>query len=111
VRIDLRPHGRGCDKRWEIPLRSAAVPRLSLADGLIYTVERTGALQPSSTTPGDDYGLAVIDAATGAVRARQTIGVGLPADTLQTAGTIGPGNVLYQGTISGLFRIARRPGA
>jgi hypothetical protein len=27
------------------------------------------------------------------------------------AGTIGPGNVLYQGTISGLFRIARRPGA
>jgi hypothetical protein len=111
VRIDLRPDGRGCDKRWEIPLRSAAVPRLSLADGLIYTVERTGALQPSSTTPADDYGLAVIDAATGAVRARQTIGVGLPADTLQTAGTIAPGNVLYQGTISGLFRIARRPGA
>ncbi|MCW2991327.1 MAG: hypothetical protein JWM73_1921 [Solirubrobacterales bacterium] len=107
TRVDLRPGGRGCDVRWDTGVRSAAVPRLSVADGLIYTVQRTNRLAPGGTaSPLDDYALLAIDAETGRVRSTQPLGAGLPADTLQLAGTIVPGGVIYQGTISGIFRIA-----
>ncbi|MDX6665385.1 MAG: hypothetical protein QOG68_1591 [Solirubrobacteraceae bacterium] len=106
TRVDLAPGGRGCAVRWDTTVRSAAVPRLSLADGLIYTVQRTNRLQPGTSSALDDYSLLAIDAATGAVRSSRLLAAGLPVDTLQLAGTIVPGGVLYQGTISGLFRIA-----
>jgi hypothetical protein len=106
TRVDLRPSGHGCDVRWDTAVRSAAVPRLSLPDGLLYTVQRTDPLSPDGTSPLDDYELATIDAATGQVRSTRLLVAGLPADTLQTAGTIAPGHVLYQGTISGIFRVA-----
>jgi hypothetical protein len=106
TRVDLRPSGRGCDDvRWDAAIRSAAVPRLSLPDGLLYTVQRTDPLSPDGTSPLDDYELATIDASTGQVRSTRLLAAGLPADTLQTAGTIVPGRVLYQGTISGIFRV------
>ena len=52
----------GCQIKWKVAVRSAAVPRLSLADGLIYTVERVGA---ATTGPLDSYALVTVDAATG----------------------------------------------
>lgn len=105
TRVDLRKGG--CDVRWDTAVRSAAVPRLSVPDGLIYTVQRTNRLQPGGAAgPLDDYALLAIDAATGAVRSQHLLGLGTLSDTLQLAGTIVPGGVLYQGTISGIYRIA-----
>jgi hypothetical protein len=109
TRVDLRPGGRGCDVRWDTTVRSAAVPRLSVPDALIYTVQRTNRLQPGTASVLDDYALLAIDAQTGAVRSTRLLAAGLPADTLQLAGTIVPGHVLYQGTISGVFRVAACP--
>jgi hypothetical protein len=105
TRVDL--HTGGCAVRWDTAVRSAAVPRLSVADGLIYTVQRTNRLAPGGEAGQlDDYALTAIDAATGTVKASTPLGLGLPFDTLQLAGTIVPGKVLYQGTISGILRIA-----
>ncbi|MFL5845376.1 MAG: hypothetical protein ACJ762_11830 [Solirubrobacteraceae bacterium] len=104
TRVDLRKGG--CDVRWDTAVRSAAVPRLSVPDGLIYTVQRTNRLQPGGVASAlDDYALLAIDAETGAVRSQQLLGLGTLSDTLQLAGTIVPGGVLYQGTISGIYRI------
>jgi hypothetical protein len=106
TRVDLT--ASGCTVRWDTTVRSAAVPRLSVADGLIYTVQRTNRVQPGESSALDDYALLALDAATGGVRASHLLGLGLPTDTLQLAGTIVPSGVIYQGTISGIFRIAPR---
>ncbi len=79
-----------------------------LADGLIYTTERVSPSGPDATGPLDSYSLAAIDARTGRVLSRQSIGATSAVDTLQMAPTIAPGGVVYQGTISGLFRLAPR---
>jgi hypothetical protein len=102
TRVDVRPGGDGCDVRWTVPVRSATVPRLSLADRLLYTVLRT---------PGDPEGFAfaAVDPATGAVLATQPLGAGFAFDTLQQVGTITPDGVLYQGTVTGLVRVSRAP--
>ena len=86
----------GCAVKWRNDVRSASVPRLSLADGNLYTVTRRD----------ETYHYAVLDPDTGALRAERPIGVSLPFDTLQMVGTIAPGGVLYQGTTTGLFRIS-----
>lgn len=105
TRVDLRTGG--CDVRWDVAVRSAAVPRLSVPDGLIYTVQRTNRLDPDGPASNlDDYALLAIDAGTGEVRSQRFLGLSTAHDTLQLAGTIVPGGVLYQGTISGIFRIA-----
>ena len=106
TRVDIRKGGRGCRTRWTTAVRSAAVPRLSLGDGLVYTTERSSPSDPTATTPGDRYSLLAIDAQTGAIRSRTPLLSGEQADTLQMAPTITAGGVVYQGTISGIFRIA-----
>jgi hypothetical protein len=106
TRVDVRSGGRGCSTRWRAMIRSAAVPRLSLGDGALYTVERTSPSDPTATTPLDSYALAEIDPATGRVESRQPIGATAAQDTLQMAPTIAPGGVLYQGTISGIVRVS-----
>jgi hypothetical protein len=93
---------------WTNTARSAAVPRLSVPDGKIYTVTRHGLLGSEDTAPTDTYTYAVIDAATGATESEQFIGATTVQDTLQTVGTIAPGRIQYQGTVSGLFRIVPR---
>lgn len=87
--------GTGCTKGWTNAVRSAAVPRLSLADGLIYTVQvsRTGR-----------YSYTTIDATTGVPVSSSAIG-GKRANTLQMVGTIAPNGTLYQGTITGFVRV------
>jgi hypothetical protein len=105
-------------------ISSSALPRLSLADNLIYTVvansETTGSGPRPSTTV--DYSFAVIDASTGTI-------VGSPYflssnsfagsypnylntssykwNTLQMTGVISPTGVFYQGTAGGLFSVQR----
>jgi hypothetical protein len=91
---------------WQDTVRSAAVPRLDVPDGLLYTVQRADLLQPDQTSDGDVYSVVAIDANTGAVRHSTAIGAGYQSDTLQLAPTIVPGHVLYQGTITGIDRVA-----
>ncbi|MBL1076086.1 hypothetical protein JK358_16935 [Nocardia sp. 2] len=125
TRIDVT--GSGCTVVWTNQVPSAAVPRLSVADGKIYTVTRRSLLDTgtagtgssgsssgsglgtgSAGNPTDTYKLAVIDAATGRIESERFMG-GTPIhDTLQMVGTIAPGRVQYQGTMTGLFRITPR---
>jgi hypothetical protein len=85
--------------KWTNPVPSAAVPKLSLADGLIYTVSRTLAnLKPQ-------YALTAIDFRTGTTAKQVLIGDSSALDTFQLAGALGKGNALYQPTLTSIIRI------
>jgi hypothetical protein len=105
-RIDLNQDGSGCSPRWQDEVRSAAVPRLDVANGILYTVQDTDPLEPDGTGLSDVYSEDAIDAATGQVLHQAPLGVGYAFNTLQLAPTIVPGEVMYQGTITGILRIA-----
>ena len=109
VRINVDQDGKGCAPKWTSPVKSAAVPRLSLADGLIYTVARKNEVAGIGTGSAgalvDSYHLVALNADSGAESAGHPIGTGTVQDTLQMVGTIAPGRVQYQGTTTGLFRI------
>ncbi|MFC4127775.1 hypothetical protein [Nocardia rhizosphaerae] len=106
VRIDVT--GAGCRTVWTSNAKSAAVPRLSVADGKIYTVTRRTLLPTGSVGLTDTFRYTVIDAATGRTEQEKLIGGTAIHNTLQMVGTIAPDGTLYQGTMSGLFRIAPR---
>jgi len=106
ARVDVAVDERSCSLQWSNPVRSTAVPKLSLPDGLIYTVERT-LPQAGAESQSEGYAYSVIDAVDGKLVAQQPL-PGLP-DTLQLAGTIAPGRVLLQGTTLGLVRIQPMP--
>ncbi|WP_019932831.1 hypothetical protein [Nocardia sp. BMG111209] len=108
TRVDVDPSGAGCAVRWNNTVPSAAVPRLSTADGRIYTFTRHTATA-AAATPLDGYDYAVIDAATGALETEQPVGAGLPVDTLEMVGSIAPGGVQYQGTVTGYFSVRPHP--
>lgn len=91
---------KGCRLVWSKPTRSAAVPRLSRRENVLYTVTRSDA---------QVYTLARISPRTGAVLSETTLGVGPLADTLQMVGTILPDGTLLQGSIGGLSVV--RPAA
>ncbi|MEV7026530.1 hypothetical protein [Kitasatospora sp. NPDC093558] len=106
-RVDVRPDGSGCDLVWDTTVRSSAVPRLSTADGLIHTILRKP-LIPGTTATSilDPYYYAEVDPATGTVGRTKFLGAGFLVDTLQMVGSIAPGGVVYQGTITGVLRIS-----
>lgn len=109
-RVDVRADGSGCDLVWDNTLRSAAVPRLSTADGRLRTVLRDPVI-PGTDSTGllDPYRYAEIDPATGEVTRSKRIGIGSLYDSLQMAGTIGPNGTYYQGTITGVVRVVPNP--
>lgn len=107
TRVDVRADGTGCDLRWHSPVRSAAVPRMSLADGLLYTITRTGPAG-ADTTELDSYAATAVDPGTGAVLGSSAVGATSAVDTLQTVGTFLPDAVGFQGTLTGVLRIAAR---
>ncbi|WP_405015407.1 hypothetical protein [Kitasatospora sp. NBC_01539] len=105
-RVDVRADGSGCDLRWDTLVRSAAVPRLSTADGLIRTVLRDPVIPGTTTTSElDPYSYAEVDPATGRVVRTKWLGSGFVFDTLQMVGSIAPGGVVLQGTTTGVLRI------
>ncbi|MFD3509953.1 hypothetical protein [Nocardia sp. NPDC058666] len=99
-RVDLTVGG--CVPVWDSAIRSAAVPRLSLADGGIHTVRRVG---PDVTTPLDGFDYVVIDPETGAVRTSTPLPGTVAEDPLQMAALIARDGALWQGTISGVVRV------
>ncbi len=107
-------------------VHSSALPRLSLADSLIYTVLVNSTTQGSgpSTETTASYSFAALDPDTGAI-----VGTPLPLgsntfsgttpnyrdpssyswNTLQMTGVISPDGVFYQGTAAGLVMVWRNP--
>ena len=100
-------NGSDCNVVWESTVRSAAVPKLSTADGTITTVTRQAAAAGSTSEP-DMLSYAVISAPTGELLTEQNLGA-MGADPLQLAGTIGPGRGLFQGTVGAILRISVGP--
>ena len=104
---------------------SSALPRLSLADNLIYTVLANSTTQTSGTSTQTtvNYSFAAVDPDTGAI-----VGTPLPIgsntfpgtapdyrdtssyswNTLQMTGVISPQGVFYQGTAAGLVMVRRQ---
>ncbi|MDJ0762301.1 MAG: hypothetical protein QNJ97_04875 [Myxococcota bacterium] len=105
VRIDVREDQSGCDVIWQNAVRSSAVPKLSLADEFLYTIERQSPT-PGNFTTGllDSYHFTVLDPHTGDVLNQDHIGANAFRDTLQMAGNIGKKGVYWQGTMGGIVR-------
>ncbi|WP_440446446.1 hypothetical protein [Nocardia amamiensis] len=100
TRIDVRDNG--CQTVWDNRIRSAAVPRLSTADGGLYTIARVG---PDYPTPLDGYVFTVVDPDTGAVTSSYPLPGTITHDPLQTAPLITHDGRLLQGTITGILRV------
>ena len=97
-RVDVAPGGTGLNLVWTNPtLASAALPRFSTRDNLIYTV--------TYAATGGQYGLSVINPANGDVITTTPVGTSVDDNPLQMVGTLGPSRVLYQGTKRGLFSV------
>ena len=85
-----------CNITWENPVHSSAVPKLSVSDQLIYTVDRQG----------DDYSFMAIDFHTGEALDAQLMGSGRIFNTLQLAGNAGFKQTYWQGTTGGVVKIS-----
>ncbi|MFE5977648.1 hypothetical protein ACWGLB_03910 [Streptomyces sp. NPDC055893] len=107
-RIDVNAQGTGCEVVWNSKVKSAALPRLSLADGKIYTVSVTGPTGSAGLNTFAQYHHAVLDPATGVQLGSSYLGIGLVYNPLQMRGTAAPDGTLYQGTETGVVRISKR---
>ncbi|MFJ4652386.1 hypothetical protein ACIP5Y_14080 [Nocardia sp. NPDC088792] len=108
TRIDVDAGGSGCHVVWTDTVPSSAVPRLSLADGKLYTFTRHATVPGGIAEVLDNYSYAVLDPATGTLESEQLVGATTAQDTLQMVGVIAPGRIQYQGTTTGFFRITPR---
>lgn len=105
TRVDVKADGSGCETKWTSTLRSAALPKLSIADNLIYTIERTGPTSQASAV--DTYNFVTMDWNTGTVKSRRFWSFGALSNPLQTAGNFGLDNSYWQGTMNGIIRVTR----
>jgi hypothetical protein len=96
-RVDVLADGSGLTTVWQSTVASAAEPRMSLADNLLYTVGL-------DTTTGV-YSLITVDPATGALLSSTAYGSSAGDNPLQMVSMISPSGVLYQGTERGLLRV------
>lgn len=106
IRIDLFDDETGCSEVWQNDLRSSAVPKLSTADNLIYTVERRNVMNSPKAKLVDSFYFTALNPETGMTEYQKRIGGGFFSDTLQMAGNIGPEQVYWQGTVGGMIRIS-----
>jgi len=106
IRIDLFADESGCSEVWQNDLRSSAVPKLSTADNLIYTVERRNVMNSPKAKLVDSFYFTALNPETGMTLYQKRIGGGFFSDTLQMAGNIGPEQVYWQGTVGGMIRIS-----
>ncbi|OBG41658.1 hypothetical protein A5672_12480 [Mycobacterium alsense] len=100
TRVDV--DNPGCHTVWENRVRSAALPHLSAADGLLYTITRIGLDQ---TTPLDIFAYAVVDASTGALLWEQPKSATILSDPIETPTMVLMDRRAMQGNITGLGRI------
>lgn len=99
-RIDMTE--AGCRTIWRTRVPSSAVPKLSRAEDVRYTVTRRGVLPR--------YQVARISPSTGEIlsETETPLSAGPLADTLQMVGTILKDGTLMQGSLSGLTAVPPR---
>lgn len=100
TRVDV--DNPGCHTVWESTVRSAALPHLSVADGLIYTITRIGFDQ---TTPADIFAFAVVDPENGKLLLQQPKSATILSDPIQTSCMVLMDKKIMQGNITGMGRI------
>ncbi|GAB3011716.1 hypothetical protein [Mycobacterium bourgelatii] len=100
TRVDV--DNPGCHTVWDNRVRSAALPHLSIGDGLIYTITRLGL---DNTTPLDGFAFAVVDPNNGRLLLQQPKSLTLLSDPIQTASMVLMNNKIMQGNITGIGRI------
>jgi hypothetical protein len=100
TRVDV--DNPGCHTVWENKVRSAALPHLSIADGLIYTITRIG---PDKTTPLDVFAYAVVDPDTGKLMLQQPKSATTLSDPIETPTMVLLDNKIMQGNVTGIGRI------
>jgi hypothetical protein len=100
TRVDV--DNPGCHTVWDSNVRSAALPHLSIADGLIYTITRIGL---DKTSPLDIFAYAVLDPNTGKVLMQQPKSASILSDPIQTSTMVLMDRRIMQGNITGLGRI------
>ncbi|OBF57851.1 hypothetical protein A5787_24365 [Mycobacterium sp. 852002-50816_SCH5313054-b] len=97
TRVDI--DNPGCHTVWENKVRSAALPHLSAADGLLYTITRIGV---DRTTPLDLFAYGVVDAGNGALLWQQPKSITILSDPLQTPTMVLTDRRAMQGNLTGL---------
>jgi hypothetical protein len=100
TRVTVRPDETGCDITWTNPVSVATAPKLSVSDGLVYTIDR----KVSGSTAS--YALAAIDSQSGRTVATHWLGSGPAYETLQLPGVMAATGTYYQSTIAGILRLA-----
>ena len=101
-RVDLRRDGQGCRTVWRSPeISPSTVPKLSLANGLIYLYTK-----PKGSP--DAWYLTAVDFHTGRTVWSRLIGTGLLFNVHYAGLTISPTGVLYAGVLGGTVGVAQR---
>ena len=101
-RVDIDADGAGCHRVWsnDYERSPSAVPKLSLANGLVYIVtrDRKGLV--------DSWYLSALDFGTGGVVFEQRYGTGFGHNVNYAPVSLGPDGTAYVGVLGGLVRIA-----
>ncbi|KAA0023567.1 hypothetical protein [Antrihabitans cavernicola] len=103
TRVDVDESG--CHTVWQNRVRSAAVPHLSIGDGLLYTAVRNGA---TVTSPADGFSFVTLDPSTGEVRSRHDLPGTVVDDPIQMSAQITARGEYLQGTVTGIVAVAAR---
>jgi hypothetical protein len=104
-RVDIDADGNGCQVVWQnrTERSPSAVPKMSLANGLVYIVsrERKGL--------ADSWYLNALDFRTGESVFKQRYGTGFGHNVNYAPVSLGPDGTAYVGVLGGLVRIADTP--
>lgn len=109
TRIDIDETTSTCYTVWTNEnFRSAALPKLSIPNNVIYTFERSNPWRKSATSIFDSYYFVVIEPSTGKIISRQYVGFSSLFDTIQQAGLITREGHFYQGILFGVSHIWKK---
>ncbi len=101
TRVEIDRDERGCATKWESDVRApSVVPKLSLANGLVYTYTK-----PAGATSEPWY-LTALDYRTGHTVWKALAGRGFSFNNHYAPVTIGPDGSAYVGVVGGIVRLA-----
>ena len=105
-RVDIDRDGRGCHTVWRNTRQRSpsSVPKLSLANGLVYTVLK----DPAGSE--DPWYLGALDFRTGRLVYKTRYGTGFGYNVNYAPVSIGPDRAAYVGVLGGLVRITDSTG-
>jgi len=104
-RVDIDADGSGCHVVWQnrTERSPSAVPKMSLANGLVYIVSR------EKDGLSDSWYLNALDFRTGDSVFKQRYGTGFGHNVNYAPVSLGPDGTAYVGVLGGLVRIADAP--